>query len=279
MSKAIPSRLTGRFLPKPSHFRVPTSKTLDGVSSRLRSSTTAVPSVTPWRSFHDRENTPPLPGKRLEGWNWSRGGNNPLRFPTRTPVSSTNCVFRHASNTVNNTNECHALRLLQYRSFNSDSKGEIAKHNAESSSRSGETTKNESRSAETSSTSKTENDSKEGQDQAAPEAESLTSSVSKYLNLPRMPHRPTKEELLAAATNFRQRLKVRFKWMSIRSMRPWNVDEWGAFVSWFMLGHLVWILVGTTTFFSLVILSINTVFAQGKQHFHFSAILKILTRL
>ncbi|KAL6868931.1 Mitochondrial distribution and morphology protein 31, mitochondrial precursor [Amphichorda felina] len=77
-----------------------------------------------------------------------------------------------------------------------------------------------------------------------------------------MPHRPTKEELLAAATNFRQRLKVRFKWMSIRSMRPWNADEWGAFVSWFMLGHLVWILVGTTTFFSLVILSINTVFAQ-----------------
>jgi len=95
-------------------------------------------------------------------------------------------------------------------------------------------------------------------------SESITSSVSRYLHdhLPRIPHRPTKEELLAAATSFRQRLKVRFKWMSIRSMRPWNIDEWGAFVSWFMLGHLVWILVGTTTFFSLVILSINTVFAQ-----------------
>ncbi|KAM3450968.1 hypothetical protein NHJ6243_009695 [Beauveria neobassiana] len=45
-------------------------------------------------------------------------------------------------------------------------------------------------------------------------------------------------------------------------MRPWNADEWGAFVSWFLFGHLVWILVGTTTFFSLLILSINTVFAQ-----------------
>lgn len=100
---------------------------------------------------------------------------------------------------------------------------------------------------------------------AGGDSESIASSVSKYLHehLPRIPHRPTKEELLAAATNFRQRLKVRFKWMSIRSMRPWNIDEWGAFVSWFMLGHLVWILVGTTTFFSLVILSINTVFAQG----------------
>jgi len=77
-----------------------------------------------------------------------------------------------------------------------------------------------------------------------------------------MPHRPTKEELLAAASGFRQRLKVRFKWFSIRSMRPWNADEWGAFVSWFLFGHLVWILVGTTTFFSLIILTINTVFAQ-----------------
>jgi len=78
-----------------------------------------------------------------------------------------------------------------------------------------------------------------------------------------MPHRPTKEELLAAATGFWSRLKVRFKWFSIRSVRPWNVDDWSAFISWFMLGNLVWILVGTTTFFSLVILSINTVVAQG----------------
>lgn len=97
-----------------------------------------------------------------------------------------------------------------------------------------------------------------------PDAESLTSSMSKYLHFPKMPHRPSKEELLAAANGFWERLSVRFKWMSIRSMRPWNADEWGAFVSWFMLGHLLWILVGTTTFFSLVIFSINTVFAQGE---------------
>jgi distribution and morphology protein 31 len=97
------------------------------------------------------------------------------------------------------------------------------------------------------------------------DVESITSSVSKYLHLPKLPHRPTKEELLAAANGFWERLKVRFKWMSIRSMRPWNADEWGAFVSWFMLGHIVWILVGTTTFFSLLIFSINTVFAQGKR--------------
>jgi distribution and morphology protein 31 len=91
--------------------------------------------------------------------------------------------------------------------------------------------------------------------------------MSKYFHLPaipHLPHRPTKEEFLAAANGFWERLKVRFKWASIRSMRPWNIDEWGAFVSWFLFGHLVWILVGTTTFFSLVILSINTVVAQGQ---------------
>lgn len=96
--------------------------------------------------------------------------------------------------------------------------------------------------------------------------DSLTDSVSKYLHLPhlpKMPHRPTKEELLAAANGFWQRLKVRFKWFSIRSTRPFNADEWGAFLSWILFGHFVWILVGTTTFFSLLILTVNTVFAQG----------------
>jgi distribution and morphology protein 31 len=100
------------------------------------------------------------------------------------------------------------------------------------------------------------------------------SPVSKYFHLPAMPHlphRPTKEEFLAAANGFWERLKVRFKWASIRSMRPWNIDEWGAFVSWFLFGHLVWILVGTTTFFSLVILSINTVVAQGQCDYMLSA--------
>lgn len=96
------------------------------------------------------------------------------------------------------------------------------------------------------------------------DVESIAYSVSKYLHLHHLPHRPTKEELLAATNGFWERFKVRFKWMSIRSTRPWNADEWGAFVSWFMLGHIVWVLVGTTTFFSLIILSINTVFAQGK---------------
>lgn len=83
--------------------------------------------------------------------------------------------------------------------------------------------------------------------------------------LPQMPHlhRPSKEELLAAATGFWSRLKVRFKWFSIRSVRPYNLDEITALFSWVLLGHVVWVVLGTTTFFSLLILAINTVFAQG----------------
>ncbi len=94
------------------------------------------------------------------------------------------------------------------------------------------------------------------------------SAVNKHVmrRLPSMPHihRPNKEELLAAATGFWSRLKVRFKWFSIRSVRPFNMDEIGAFFSWFVLGHVIWIIAGTTTFFSLAIFAVDTVFAQGK---------------
>jgi distribution and morphology protein 31 len=99
------------------------------------------------------------------------------------------------------------------------------------------------------------------------EATSSTAPVAnKFLldRLPHMPlHRPSKEELLAAATGFWSRLKVHFKWFSIRSVRPWNIDDISAFFSWLLVGHVIWIIVGTTTFFSLAIFMINTVVAQG----------------
>ncbi|KAL4797370.1 hypothetical protein BDV19DRAFT_61936 [Aspergillus venezuelensis] len=95
-----------------------------------------------------------------------------------------------------------------------------------------------------------------------------TVSSSRHLmdRLPHMPHlhRPTKEELLAAATGFWSRLKVRFKWFSIRSVRPFSLDEIAALFSWVLLGHVVWVVLGTTTFFSLLIIAINTVLAQEK---------------
>ncbi|EME39695.1 hypothetical protein DOTSEDRAFT_180378 [Dothistroma septosporum NZE10] len=75
-------------------------------------------------------------------------------------------------------------------------------------------------------------------------------------------HRPTKEELLAAATGFWHRLQIRFKWFSIRSVRPFTMDEIFAFMSWIFWGHVLWLIIGTTTFVSLAIWAVNTVFAQ-----------------
>ncbi|EPS42708.1 hypothetical protein H072_3341 [Dactylellina haptotyla CBS 200.50] len=75
-------------------------------------------------------------------------------------------------------------------------------------------------------------------------------------------HRPSKEELLAAASNAWDRLRIRFKWLTIRQIRPFNMDEISAFFSWIILGNLAWIILGTTTFFSIGIWLVNTVFAQ-----------------
>jgi distribution and morphology protein 31 len=67
---------------------------------------------------------------------------------------------------------------------------------------------------------------------------------------------------LEAASGFWSRIKVHFKWLTIRSSRPFNADEIYALASWLVAAHLLWIIVGTTTFFSLTIFLINTVFAQ-----------------
>lgn len=51
------------------------------------------------------------------------------------------------------------------------------------------------------------------------------------------PHRPSKEELLAAASGWWQRLRIRIKWFTIRGWRRFNADDFSAFASWFVLGN------------------------------------------
>lgn len=89
-----------------------------------------------------------------------------------------------------------------------------------------------------------------------------TAASTQFLDRLSHLHAPTKDELLAAASGFWSRLAVRFKWFSIRSVRPYNFDEIMGFVSWIVMGHFVWLLIGTTTFFSLLIFMVNTVVAQ-----------------
>src|SRR5271154_5185645 len=74
--------------------------------------------------------------------------------------------------------------------------------------------------------------------------------------------RPTKEQLLATATSFLHRLHIRFKWPLIRSYRPFNMDDISAFISVYILSHAFLLIAGTTTFFLLIIATINTVGAQ-----------------
>lgn len=71
-------------------------------------------------------------------------------------------------------------------------------------------------------------------------------------------HRPTREELLAAATSAWERFRIRFKHWSIRSMRPFNVDDISAFFSFFVVGNTLLLILGTTTFVSLILFTANS---------------------
>lgn len=72
----------------------------------------------------------------------------------------------------------------------------------------------------------------------------------------------TKEELLARASGFTERLRIRSRWILKKSLKPFNVDDFSAFFSWIVVGNVLLIILGTTTFASLIIYLMNTVFAQ-----------------
>lgn len=71
-----------------------------------------------------------------------------------------------------------------------------------------------------------------------------------------------KEELLEQSNNFLHRTWIRIRWSFLRQARPLNFEEMSAIFSWFVVGNIIWILVGTTTFCSLILYTLNTVFAQ-----------------
>lgn len=73
---------------------------------------------------------------------------------------------------------------------------------------------------------------------------------------------PTREEVLKLLRSFPEKLYIRFKWLLIRSPRPFNRDDFGAFFSWLVIGNVALFIIGTTTFVSLVLYTVNTVFAQ-----------------
>lgn len=94
----------------------------------------------------------------------------------------------------------------------------------------------------------------------SPGAIRLFHSTTALLN--KSNRRITREQLLKNANNWLSRLNIRIKWLMKRSNRPFNTDDYLAIFSWFVISNALLIVLGTTTFFSLIILTVNTVFAQ-----------------
>ncbi|KAK0476699.1 mitochondrial distribution and morphology protein family 31/32 [Armillaria novae-zelandiae] len=76
-------------------------------------------------------------------------------------------------------------------------------------------------------------------------------------------HRPSRDDFLKVANGFWQRMNVRFKWFTIKSFRKFNADDISAFVTWFVMSQTIWILIGTTTFFSVIFAIANSLRLQN----------------
>ncbi|AQZ12455.1 MDM32 (YOR147W) [Zygosaccharomyces parabailii] len=74
--------------------------------------------------------------------------------------------------------------------------------------------------------------------------------------------RMNKQKLLSEATNFYQRFKINTKWLLIRGNRPFSANEISTMFSWLLISQIAWIILGTTTFVSIILLIFNTVFAK-----------------
>lgn len=74
--------------------------------------------------------------------------------------------------------------------------------------------------------------------------------------------RMTKQTLLKEATGFYDRFKINTKWFLIRGNRPFSFDEISTMFSWLIISQILWVILGTTTFVSLVLFTFNTVFAK-----------------
>lgn len=73
---------------------------------------------------------------------------------------------------------------------------------------------------------------------------------------------PSQEQVLSLTTSFFERLKIRFKWATIRSYRRFRVDDYSAFFSVGIAGTLTWFLISTTSFLAFVFAIFNSLSLQ-----------------
>lgn len=69
---------------------------------------------------------------------------------------------------------------------------------------------------------------------------------------------PTKHEILKHATGPVQRALIHFRWPLTRNNRPSVSDAVSAALSWFVMGNLLWIILGTTTFCLMGLYALDT---------------------
>ena len=64
------------------------------------------------------------------------------------------------------------------------------------------------------------------------------------MSLPHL-HRPTQDDLLKAASGFWSRMRIRYRWIFLRSFRRYNADDISAFLTWVFLSQTLWLFIGT----------------------------------
>lgn len=69
----------------------------------------------------------------------------------------------------------------------------------------------------------------------------------------------TKKILLAQNSSRLSRLWVHIKWPLTRNDRPLTVDDMSAFASWLVMGNVLWIILGTTTFGFVAMYFVDTI--------------------
>ncbi|KAF9431781.1 Mitochondrial distribution and morphology protein 31, mitochondrial precursor [Entomortierella beljakovae] len=95
------------------------------------------------------------------------------------------------------------------------------------------------------------------------QSSSTQSALVKYTPPVGPLNRVDRAKILSAAPTFLARLKLRFKLLLMRQIRPWRVDDFIAMFSWAFLANIAFVLLGTTTFFSLVLAAANSLQFQG----------------
>lgn len=76
--------------------------------------------------------------------------------------------------------------------------------------------------------------------------------------------RVTKAALLDSVQGFWPRMKLRMKfWVKSLIERKWGYNDFALMFSWLFVGNTLLFIIGTTTFFSLILFALNTVRAQA----------------